>query len=42
MVAYRPGLDPIEIDYPGSKVKVILFENVSQNDDKKNHKKVQM
>ena len=35
MVAYRTGSDPIEIGDPGSKVKIIVTENVFQNNGKK-------
>ena len=35
MVVYSTNLDPIEIGYLGSKVKVTVTENVCQNDKKK-------
>ena len=41
MVAYHIGLNPIEIDELGSKVKVTVTENVCKNDEK-NSPKIQM
>ena len=38
MVAYKTGSDPIEIGDLGSKVKVMLTENVRKNDEKKSPK----
>ena len=32
MAVYRSGSDPIKIGDPGSKVKVTVVENESQND----------
>ena len=35
MAAYRTGSNSIKICGPGSKVKVTVIENISQNDEKK-------
>ena len=37
MVAHRTGTNPIEIGEPGTKVKITVIKNVSENDERNSH-----